>query len=115
MLDFIYRQFLRDPNLRWPWLAHAAIIAKHRLNDLPLALEYAEAISRHSTASGVPHWATQMRIFILEDMGEIESAKVLLGGLLVSGVVTDSHEIHFLTERLQRLEAAEKSSKSSKK
>ncbi len=56
-----------------------------------------------------------MRIFLLEDMGEVESAKILLGGLLVSGVITDSHEIHFLTERLQRLESEEKSSKTPKK
>ncbi|MGH8750799.1 MAG: hypothetical protein ACREUV_03715, partial [Burkholderiales bacterium] len=114
MLGFVYRQFFQDPNRRWPWLAHAAIIAKHRLKDLPLALQYADAITRHATGPDVPHWATQTRIFILEDMGEIESAKVLLGGLLVSGVLTDPHEIHLLTERLQQLEAAGKSSNPSK-
>ena len=55
-----------------------------------------------------------MHIFILEDMGEVETAKILLGGLLASGFVTDEHEIHFLTERLNALEkAAEKSSKPS--
>ncbi|HUQ75344.1 MAG TPA: hypothetical protein VM183_11505, partial [Burkholderiales bacterium] len=36
-LDFVYRQFVADPDRRWPWLAHAALIAKHRLKDLPLA------------------------------------------------------------------------------
>jgi len=34
-----------------------------------------------------------MRIFILEDMGELESATVLLGGLLASGEVADPREI----------------------
>ncbi len=110
MLEFVYQQFFKDPNRRWPWLAHAAIMAKHRLNDLPLALRYAEAVRQYATAPDVPHWASQMPIFILEDMGELESAKILLGGLLVSGVVSDPHEIHFLTERLQRLEGEEKSS-----
>ena len=110
MLEFVYQQFFKDPNRRWPWLAHAAIMAKHRLNDLPLALRYAQAVKQHATAPDVPHWASQMPIFILEDMGELESAKILLGGLLVSGVVTDPHEIRFLTERLQRLEDEEKSS-----
>jgi len=110
MLEFVYQQFFKDPNRRWPWLAHAAIMAKHRLNDLPLALRYAQAVRQYATAPDVPHWASQMPIFILEDMGELESAKILLGGLLVSGVVTDPHEIHFLTERLQRLEGEEKSS-----
>ncbi|MND01070.1 hypothetical protein D3C83_199060 [compost metagenome] len=51
-----------------------------------------------------------MRIFILADLGEIEAAKVLLGGLLESGEVTDPKEIHFLSERLKELEAAGKSS-----
>jgi hypothetical protein len=55
-----------------------------------------------------------MRIFILEDMGETQSAKVLLGGLLTSGEVSDEAEIRFLEQRLQLLENAEKSSISSK-
>jgi len=55
-----------------------------------------------------------MRIFILEDMGELESATVLLGGLLAGGEVTDPREIHFLTQRLEILKNAEKSSLPSK-
>jgi hypothetical protein len=55
-----------------------------------------------------------MRIFILEDMGEVESAKILLGGLLARGEVTDSREIHFLTQRLEQMKNGEKSSESSK-
>ena len=114
MLDWTYRHFLDDPERRWRWLAHVAIMAKHRLNDLPLALHYARELSLHATGPSVPDWARQMHIFILEDMGEVETAKILLGGLLASGSVTDEHEIHFLTERLNALEkAAEKSSKPS--
>ena len=101
MLDFVHQEFLRDPEARWRWLAHAAIVAKHRLQDLPLALRYAEEITRH--ASSALSWARQMRIFILEDMGESQAAAVLLGGLLVSGEVTDPAEVRFLTERLQSL------------
>jgi hypothetical protein len=51
-----------------------------------------------------------MRIFILEDLGELESATVLLGGLLASGEVADEAEIRFLTERLEKMKSAEKSS-----
>jgi hypothetical protein len=101
MLDFVHQEFLREPEARWRWLAHAAIVAKHRLNDLPLALRYAEEITRH--ASSALSWARQMRIFILEDLGESQAAAVLLGGLLVSGEVTDPAEVRFLTERLQNL------------
>jgi len=115
MIEFVESQFHADPNRRWPWLAHAAIMAKHRLHDLPLALRYAKLLREHATDSSVPTWARQMEIFLHEDMGEYESAKVMLGGLLHSGTVTDPHEIHFLMGRLEQLEAAEKSSSTSKK
>jgi hypothetical protein len=103
MLAFAYQHFFDDPNQRWPWLAHAAIVAKHRLHDMPLALKYADAIAHSATGKNVPHWAQQMRIFILEEMNETKSAEILLGGLLASGTITDPHEIHFLMERLQAL------------
>jgi len=115
MLDLTFRKFLIDPNRRWRWLAHAAIMAKHRLNDPALALRYARALTEHATAASVPDWAKQMHIFVLEDMGETETVKILLGGLLVSGTITDPHEIHFLTERLKALQSAEQSSTASKR
>jgi hypothetical protein len=105
MLKFIYREFLKDPNHRWRWLAHAALVAKHRLHDLPLALRYADAVDRLTTAEDVPVWAKQMRIFILEDMNELQAAKVILGGLLESGAVKDPAELKFLKHHLEQLEA----------
>jgi len=112
MLDFIHAEFLRDPNLRWRWLAHACLVAKHRLHDNPLALKYARNIAQFAPAA--PGWARQMHIFILEDMGETQSAKILLGGLLAGGQIQDEHEIHFLMERLKAMENAESSSPASK-
>ncbi|HWA36555.1 MAG TPA: hypothetical protein VG873_01735 [Burkholderiales bacterium] len=105
MLEFIHRKFLEDPDRRWPWLAHAALLAKHRLGDLPLARRYAADLQRRVTASDVPLWVTQMEIFILEDMNEVDAAKVLLGGLLESGRIRDPAEVRFLRERLEALEA----------
>jgi hypothetical protein len=107
MLEFAYEHFQADPNRRWRWLAHAAIMAKHRLNDSALALKFARAISEHSP--GAPAWARQMHIFLLEGMGEFEAARILLGGLLASGAVTDDHERLLLLESLERIRAAENS------
>jgi hypothetical protein len=104
MLEFVYRQFLLDPNRRWPWLAHATVIAKHRLHDLPLALRYARAIQSSATAADVPLWATQMEAFILEDMNELEAARLVIGGYIQSGRVKDPGELRFLDERLKELE-----------
>ena len=114
MLDFVFRKFHEDPLRRWRWLAHAAILAKHQLKDTQLALTYARAIAKEANDPSVPSWAKQMQIFLLEDLGEYEAAKILLGGLLASGTVTDEHEIRFLMERLKALESDEKSSKASK-
>ncbi len=104
MLEFVHEEFLKDPNRRWAWMAHAVFIAKHRLQDLPLALRYADALATHATDASVPSWATQMNIFVRVDMGETEAAKVLLGGLLESGKVADPAERRFLMRRLEELE-----------
>jgi hypothetical protein len=103
-LEFIYREFSSDPNRRWPWLAHAALLAKHRLKDLPLARRYAAAVQRQATSSDVPLWAKQMEVFILEDMNELEAARILLGGLLEHGGIDDPNERRFLEQRLEELE-----------
>jgi hypothetical protein len=103
-LEFVYQAFLEEPNRRWPWLAHAALLAKHRLQDLPLARRYAAAVQRHATAASVPLWAKQMEIFILEDMNELEAAKIMIGGLLESGTIHDPAEIRFLAQRLKELD-----------
>jgi len=105
MLEFTHDAFFADPDRRWRWLAHAALVAKHRLRDLPLALKYARAVAEHARGPAVPHWAQQMPIFILEDMGELEAAKIELGALLATGAITDPREKHFLTERYLELEA----------
>lgn len=108
MLEFVHRKFFDDPDRRWRWLAHAALMAKYRLKDKRLALTYANDIAR--LAPNAPNWARQMRIFVLEDMGELESATVLLGGLLASGEITDPKEFRFLAQRLEQMRSAGKSS-----
>jgi hypothetical protein len=103
MLEFVYQQFFIDPATRWRWLAHAAILAKHRLKDLPLALKYAEAIAAHASPD-MPYWTQEMRLFILEDMGELERARLIIGGMLANGQITEPNEIKFLNEKLLALE-----------
>src|SRR2546421_10481959 len=104
MLDFIYGEFLVAPDRRWPGLAPAALLAKHRLKDLALARQYAAALDRHTRAPDVPLWARQMEVFILEDMNELEAARVMLGGLLASGALQDPAEGRFLAARLKALQ-----------
>ena len=102
MFAFVHTQFLQDPNRRWRWLANAALVCKHRLKDLPLALRYAREIAERAPAA--PAWARQMHIILLEDLGEVASAKILIGGLLDSGEIKDEFELRFLIDRLKSLE-----------
>lgn len=103
MMQFVYERFRADPNRRWPWLAHAVFVAKHRMHDLPLALEYARALAAETTPGQVPDWARQMQIFVLEDMGDLEAARVLLGGLIAAGEARDPAALAFLKWRLTQL------------
>lgn len=104
VLEFLHEAFELDPDRRWPWLAHAALVAKHRLGDLTLALRYARAVDRKARDPRAPLWAKQMEIFVLESMNELEAAKVMLGGLIAGGLVRDPSELRFLQERLKQLE-----------
>jgi hypothetical protein len=105
MLEFIYREFFADPDRRWASLAHATLLAKYRLHDLALARRYAAAIQQQARSPGVPLWARQMEVFILEDMNELEAARIMLGGMLESGAIHDADEARFLRQKLQALES----------
>jgi len=102
MLEWIYREFPRDPERRWPWMAHAAILAKHRLGDLGLALKYSQIISDNSDNKAIPPWARQMSIFMLQEVGELAAAEMALRALLDSGTVTNPAEKRFLEDELRK-------------
>lgn len=104
MLDLVYREYLKAPDRRWPWLAHATVLAKHQLKDLDLALKYARALQENTTTPDAPLWARQMVPFILEDMNELEAARVLIGGMIASGQVKDERDLLLLQRRLERIE-----------
>lgn len=103
MIQFVTEKFMEEPNHRWASMAHAVYIAKYRLKDINLALQTARLIREYAKGDKVPYWAKQMEIFILEDMGELESAMVLLGGLLESGELKDPQQRKFLGQRLEEI------------
>ncbi len=45
-----------------------------------------------------------MTILVLEDMGELEAAQILIGGLVDGGEITDPNELKFLEDKLYELE-----------
>jgi hypothetical protein len=71
---------------------------------LPLARRYAVALEKNTTTPDAPLWVRSMEFFILEDMNELDAAKILLGGLLASGQIKDARERAMLESRLKQLE-----------
>jgi len=104
MLDYVFYKFNENPNKYWRWLAHVIITAKHELKDLNLALKYANALSEKATGENVPYWAKDMKIIVLEDMGEVEAAKGLVKALIESNEITDPYELNFLVQKIAVLE-----------
>lgn len=103
MLDFIEAKYVELPHQRWRWLAHAALKARHTLKDMDLALRYANTLAA-AAGEQVPYWARDLRLILLEDMGEKEAVRTLIGGLLAGGEIKDEAEIRFLTHRLEQLD-----------
>jgi hypothetical protein len=104
MLDLVHRAFLERPNERWRWMAEATLTARHRLKDLTLALTYAEALTLNTNPGRVPPWARSLSVLVLEDLCEVDAAKILLGGLLANGAITDAREEAFMRNKLEQLE-----------
>ena len=105
MLAFVSASFAQDPLHRWPAMAQAALVAKHQLHDLPLALALARQLRVRTTGADVPPWVRQMEAFILEDMDQLGSAQLLIGGLIAGGQITDPHELAFMARRLEEIAA----------
>ena len=58
---------------KWRWLAQAAFLAQYKLQDMNWALSIAEKLSALNKA-GLPIWAKQMPLIILEKKGEKQTA-----------------------------------------
>jgi hypothetical protein len=100
MLDWVYRRFEERPNQRWPWLVHAAFVARHVLKDNTLAEFYAAALRTQVTDPTVPSWVRQMEFLLRADLGETEDARAILGGLVAAGQIRSPAELKFLESRL---------------
>lgn len=108
MMAFVYQQFLLNPKKNWPWLAHVTVLAKHRLEDSALALKFAHVLADKTISKEIPAWVRQLQFIILEDAGELETFRILAGGLIQDKSITDPSELKWLEQRLEQLSNADK-------
>ncbi len=100
ILDYIERRFDDNPQLHWRRLTEACLIAKHKLNDLELALRFADKLAATPAEVNMPHWARDFQFLLLADLNEFESAIAIIQALLQSGSIKDPDERKFLKEKL---------------
>ena len=100
ILEFIARRFEDDPQKHWRRMAEACLLAKHKLDDLDLALRLAERLALQPASVQMPQWARDFRFLLLADLNEFEAAIAIIQALLQTGSITDPDEKRFLQEKL---------------
>ncbi len=100
MLEFIERRFDDDPQLHWRRLAEASVLARHKLDDLDLALRLARKLAQQPAAVRMPPWARDFEFLILAELNELESSIAIIQALLQSDAVNDPDERRFLQGKL---------------
>lgn len=104
MIVLIEELFDRNPQQHWRRMTEACVLAKHHLNDLPLALRLAQKISSLPSTIELPYWARDMELVLLDELNQYESAQLLISSMLESGEIKDKDEIRFLKTRLLKIQ-----------
>lgn len=104
MIDVIDILFQQQPALHWRRMTEATLIAKHQLNDLPQALSLARKIAELPSTIKLPFWARDMELILLDEIGQKESALLLINSMLQSGDLQDRDEKIFLQQRLLKIQ-----------
>ncbi len=104
MIEVIRQLFEQDPARHWRRMTEACLLAKHQLKDLPLALELAKEVADLPKSVALPFWARDMKLVLLDELNELESAQLLISSLLQSGEIKDPDELRFLKFRLLKIQ-----------
>lgn len=81
---------------KWRWLAQAAFLARHRMNNLDLALDLAYKLAKLPNSGEMPQWARQMPAFILNQKGDRAASRQLMENMLVTDNTVHPQEINFM-------------------
>lgn len=78
---------------KWWWLVQGVYLANHKLEDKPLALEFAKKLIG---AQDVPIWVRQLPAFIYEQNGDNEAALGIIKGVLDNSKDLNEGELNFM-------------------
>ena len=101
LVDYLEKHALRDPSIKWRWLAQAVHIAWYQLGDRPRALALAKELAGLPVAD-LPYWARQMPAFILLDMGEKQSARAILEAIAKTDKNLPDNERKWMAHYIKR-------------
>ncbi len=104
MVDVIEKLFKKNPQKHWRRMTEACLLLKHQLNDLPAALKVAEQIADLPKSMNLPFWARDMKLVLMDELNQFESAQLLISSMLQSGEITDQDELRFLQARLLKIQ-----------
>lgn len=98
IVDYLARIGDSPAGQKWRWLGHAAYLARHRLDNLDLALDLAYKLARIQPLDGkpLPIWARQMPAFLLTAQGDKESARAMIEQMLSSADDLHPNEANFM-------------------
>jgi len=104
MVQVIEQLFDKNPALHWRRMTEACVLAKHQLKDLPYALRLANKIASIPPDVKIPYWARDMRLVLLDELDQLQSAQLLISSMLQDGDLKDHDERRFLQDRLLRIQ-----------
>lgn len=83
---------------KWRWLGHAAYLARHRMDNLDLALDLAYRLARIEPLDGqpLPIWARQMPVFVLGAKGDRAAAREMIEQMLATSENLHPNEVNFM-------------------
>jgi hypothetical protein len=102
LVDYLARVGDSPVGEKWRWLAEAAFLARHRMNDMNRALDVAYTLSRLRLDGGreLPAWAREYPAFILKAEGDKASARKLMEAMLETE--ENPNEVRFIQDFLIR-------------
>ncbi len=104
MIHVVEMLFDKNPERHWRRMTEVCLLMKHKLNDLDSALTIAEKIAKLPSTIKIPYWARDMKLVLLDELNQYESAQLLISSMLQSGSVTDHDELRFLRDRLLKIQ-----------